>query len=121
MLNSKVENWKINEIKKYLPLEMEIDNFPSQQKAPEKLNESIAQNKSLVKENEEDIQSEETKYTIEDSCKLISQLNEKIKKFRKENMPVKEKEKKIKIKEDLNFEESEEESDESNEINEDED
>lgn len=36
-------------------------------------------------------------------------------------MPVKEKEKKIKIKEDLNFEESEEESDESNEINEDED
>ena len=40
------------------------------------------------------MESEETRYNIEDSCGLIAQLNEKIKKFRKENKQTKEKEKK---------------------------
>ena len=48
------------------------------------------------KENIESLESEETRYTIEDSCGLIDQLNEKIKKFRKENRQIKEKEKKSK-------------------------
>ena len=44
--------------------------------------------KTLFKENKEDIksvESQETRYNIEDSCGSIDQLNEKIKKFRKEN------------------------------------
>ena len=62
------------------------------------------------------MESEETRYNIEDSCGLIAQLNEKIKKFRKENKQTKEKEIRIKIKEEeLISGESEKESDEESE------
>ena len=97
-IDKKFENFKINEIRKYLPLEMEIEYFPNQQNIPEKYKkEASVQNQNLIKENNEDnesMESEETRYTIEDSCGLIAQLNEKIKKFRKENKQTKEKEKK---------------------------
>ena len=77
---------------------MEIEYFPNQQNIPEKYKkEASVQNQNLIKENNEDnesMESEETRYTIEDSCGLIAQLNEKIKKFRKENKQTKEKEKK---------------------------
>ena len=75
---------------------MEIEYFPSQQNVSEKFKkEPLIQNKTLFNENKEDIESvdsEETRYTIEDSCGSIEQLNEKIKKFRKENKQIKEKE-----------------------------
>ena len=99
-MDKKIGNIKINEIKKYLPLEMEIEYFPSQPNVSEKLkSETSIKDKNLVqekKENIESLESEETRYTIEDSCGLIAQLNEKIKKFRKENRQIKEKEKKSK-------------------------
>ena len=119
-IDKKFENFKINEIRKYLPLEMEIEYFPNQQNIPEKYKkEASVQNQNLIKENNEDnesMESEETRYTIEDSCGLIAQLNEKIKKFRKENKQTKEKEKRIKIKEEeLISGESEKESDEESE------
>ena len=125
-IGKKFQNFKLNEIKKYLPLEMEIEYFPSQQNVSEKLKkEPSIQNKTLFKENkevDESFESEETRYTIEDSCGLIAQLNEKIKEFRKENKQTKEKEKKIKIKEEIYLgesdENSDEESEESNETNE---
>ena len=119
-IDKKFENFKINEIRKYLPLEMEIEYFPNQQNIPEKYKkEASVQNQNLIKENNEDnesMESEETRYNIEDSCGLIAQLNEKIKKFRKENKQTKEKEKRIKIKEEeLISGESEKESDEESE------
>ena len=118
-INSKLENFKVNEIKKYLPFEMKIEYFPMQQNVPESLKKKHLIGKKISEEeNNESIESEETKYSIEDSCNLISQLDEKIKKFRKENMPAKEKEKRIKIKEEINEElgeESKEESEESRE------
>ena len=125
-IGKKFQNFKLNEIKKYLPLEMEIEYFPSQQNVSEKLKkEPSIQNKTLFKENkevDESFESEETRYTIEDSCGLIAQLNEKIKEFRKENKQTKEKEKKLKIKEEIYLgesdENSDEESEESNETNE---
>ena len=79
-------------------------NFLSQQNFSEKLkSETSIKDNNLVQEKKEDIESlesEETRYTIEDSCGLIAQLNEKIKKFRKENRQIKEKEKKNKINEE---------------------
>ena len=82
-IDKKIGNIKINEIKKYLPLEMKIEYFPSQPNVSEKLkSETSIKGNNLVKEKKEDIESlesEETRYTIEDSCGLIAQLDEKIK------------------------------------------
>ena len=36
IIDKKFESFKINENKKYLPLEMEIEYFPNQQNIPEK-------------------------------------------------------------------------------------
>ena len=52
---------------------MEIKYFPHQQNVPEKYKkEALVQNQNLIKENNDDIESiesEETRYTIKDSCK----------------------------------------------------
>ena len=94
IITSKSENFKINEIKKYLPFDMGIEYFPSQKDIQDKsLNKADFQKENLNKEEDDDNSSKETKYTIEDSCKLIEELNEKIKAFRKENQQTKEKEK----------------------------
>ena len=72
--------------------------------------------KTLFEENKEDIksvESQETRYNIEDSCGSIDQLNEKIKKFRKENKQIKEK--RIKIKKEIYSDESDDNSEESEE------
>ncbi len=72
--------------------------------------------KTLFEENKEDIksvESQETRYNIEDSCGSIYQLNEKIKKFRKENKQIKEK--RIKIKKEIYSDESDDNSEESEE------
>ena len=92
---------------------MSIEYFPSQKDISDKLlNKADFQKENLIKEEDDDNSSKETKYTIEDSCKLIEELNEKIKAFRKENQQTKEKEKRIKIKDEINYEESEEEFEE---------
>ena len=86
IITSKSENFKINEIKKYLPFDMSIEYFPSQKDISDKLlNKADFQKENLIKEEDDDNSSKEEKYTIEDSCKLIEELNEKIKAFRKEN------------------------------------
>lgn len=80
ILDSKIEKSKINDIKKYLPLEIEIQYFPEQRNIPKKNMLKSNKEETIIIENEEDISSKETKYTIEDTCNLMEQLTEKIRK-----------------------------------------
>ena len=83
----------ISPISKYMPHSINVNLFPIQY-----------QNKG---ENNEDDDSEETKYSYKDSCDLINQLEKNIKIFRIKNKDVQEKNKKIIIKNDGKNEEDE--------------
>ena len=81
-IESAIKKAKISRIKKYLPIEIEIDPFPHEQK---KLR------KGMENEIKEDENSEETQCTYKDSINLMKNLELDIKEFLKKNKSIIEK------------------------------
>ena len=96
-INEIFKSAEINRIKNYLPESVNLQLFPLEKK----------------NNGDEDIASIGTECSFKDTCGLINDLEEKIKKFREENKYTKEEEKKIEIKnEEENEEDSESDSEE---------
>ena len=98
-INEIFKSAEINRIKNYLPESVNLRLFPLEKKKKNN--------------GDEDIASIGTECSFKDTCGLINDLEEKIKKFREENKYTKEEEKKIEIKnEEENEEDSESDSEE---------